>query len=227
MLIGDSTGIAVAAVHEIVTPHHAPAPFTLAVLAVVVLVKQALSRSVLRVGEETVSTAVKADAWHHRSVALTSAAAFVGIAIALGGGEGWESADDWAALVASGITALNRGILLRASIRELMDRMPKSPVVGDISAAARAVDEVLSIEKLMVRKLCTACFVDVHVQADPMLPLRDAHILSGKVQRAICSAVSAVAGVLVHMEPCEQVAELGERLDFDSLKARKDRIGEL
>jgi divalent metal cation (Fe/Co/Zn/Cd) transporter len=86
MLIGAALGIAIAAVGEIVTPHHAPAPFTLVVIAVVVLVKEILSRKVLRVSQETGSTAVKADAWHHRSDALTSAAAFIGISVALGAG---------------------------------------------------------------------------------------------------------------------------------------------
>lgn len=113
MLIGAALGIAIAAVGEIVTPHHAPAPFTLVVIAVVVLVKEILSRKVLRVSQETGSTAVKADAWHHRSDALTSAAAFIGISVALWGGPGWEPADDWAALVAAGIIAFNGISLLR------------------------------------------------------------------------------------------------------------------
>ncbi|QEH31915.1 Ferrous-iron efflux pump FieF [Aquisphaera giovannonii] len=207
MLFGAAAGIAAAAVHEIATPHHVPAPFTLAVLAAVVVIKEALSRSVLRVGEETGSTAVKADAWHHRSDALTSAAAFVGIAVALWGGEGWESADDWAALVAAGIIAINGGLLLRGAARELMDRMPETPVVDEIGSAARGVAGVLDVETLIVRKVGTAYYVDLHAQADPALPLREAHILSGKVKGAIRAAVPAVAGVLVHMEPFEPDAE--------------------
>src|SRR4051794_19410754 len=203
MLIGAALGIAVAAVGEIITPHHAPAPFTLVVIAVVVFVKEILSRRVLRVGDETGSSAVKADAWHHRSDALTSAAAFIGISIALWGGPGWESADDWAALVASGIIAVNGGLLLRSAFRDLMDRMPEGPLSEEIAAAATSVEGVRAIEKLMVRKLGMDYFVDLHVQADPLLPLREAHILSGKVKGAIRSAIPGVAGVLIHMEPYE------------------------
>src|SRR3954469_6211793 len=125
MLLGAALGIGVAAVGEIVKPHHAPAPYTLAVVAVVVAVKGVLSRKVLRVGHETGSTAVEADAWHHRSDALTSAAAFVGIAVALWGGPGWESADDWAALAAAAIIVVNGVRLLRTAVRDLMDRMPE------------------------------------------------------------------------------------------------------
>ena len=90
MLLGAALGIAVAAVGEMTTPHHMPAPFTLAVIAVVIPVKEILYRRVLRVGSETGSTAVKADAWHHRSDAITSSAALIGIGVALWGGPGWE-----------------------------------------------------------------------------------------------------------------------------------------
>lgn len=204
MLLGAAVGIAVAAVGEIVTPHHMPAPFTLAVIPVVIVVKELLFWSVLRVGHETGSIAVKADAWHHRSDAITSAAAFIGIAVALWGGPGWESADDWAALVAAAVIALNGVLLLRPTIHDLMDRMPGGQVIGQITAAAEGVEGVRATEKLRVRKLGTEYYVDLHVQADPTLPLRDAHILSGKVKGAIRSAVPSVAGVLIHMEPYEK-----------------------
>jgi cation diffusion facilitator family transporter len=203
MLLGAALGIAVAAVGEIVTPHHAPAPFTLAVIAVVVVVKEVLSRSVLRLGDELDSNLVKADAWHHRSDAITSASAFVGIAVALWGGPGWESADDWAALVAAAVIAFNGVRLLRPAVQDLMDRMPEGSVVEQISTTAEGVDGVLAVEKLRVRKLGMEYFADLHVQADPTLSLFDAHALSGKVKAAIRSAVPGVNGVLIHMEPYE------------------------
>lgn len=203
MLTGAALGIAAAAVTEIRTPHHAPAPFTLAVVVGVVAVKWVLSRRVRRVGEETGSHAVKADAWHHLSDAVTSAAAFVGISIALWGGPGWEAADDWAALAAAAVIAFNGVRLLRPAIGDLMDRMPAGPDVDRIARAAEAVDGVLAIEKLRVRRLGLDYYVDLHVQADPGLPLHDAHTLSGKVKGAIRAAVPGVAGVLVHMEPYE------------------------
>jgi len=210
MLLVAALGIVVAAIGEIVTPHHMPAPFTLVVIAVVVIVKEVLSRKMLRVGAETGSPAVKADAWHHRSDAITSGAAFVGIAIALWGGPGWEPADDWAALVAAGIIAVNGILLLRGAVGDLMDRMPEGRSVEEIAAAARAVPGVLATEKLRVRRHGTEYFVDLHVQADPTLTLRDAHNLSGKVKGAIRSAVPNVAGVLVHMEPYEIVLSVDE-----------------
>lgn len=210
MLLGAAVGIAVAAVGEILKPHHMPAPFTLAVIPVVIVVKELLFRRVLRVGHETGSTAVQADAWHHRSDAITSAAAFIGIAVALWGGPGWESADDWAALVAAAVIARNGVLLLRPTIHDLMDRMPGGQVIEQITAAAEGIEGVRATEKLRVRKLGTEYYVDLHVQADPTLSLYDAHILSGKVKGAIRSAVPSVAGVLIHMEPYEK-----DRLSID------------
>jgi len=203
MLLGAAAGIAVEAVREIRTPHHTPAPFTLVVLVLVVVVKELLFRRVVAVGQATASTAVKADAWHHRSDAITSAAAFIGISVALVGGPGWESADDWAALVAAGVIAVNAAALLRPAVHDLMDRSPGGDLLERISRAALTTPEVRAIEKLKVRKVGLGYYVDLHVQADPALSLHDAHILSGRVKSAIRAAVPEVLGVLIHMEPHE------------------------
>jgi cation diffusion facilitator family transporter len=203
MLILAAVGIAVAAVREIITPHEMPAPWTLAVAGGVILVKEILFRRVFKVGSETGSGAVQADAWHHRSDAISSAAAFIGIAIALWGGAGWESADDWAALVASAVVGFNGLRLLRPAIHDLMDRMPEGPVVEKVAEAAQSVEGVRAIEKLRVRKLGMGYSVDIHVQADPAMPLRDAHSLGGRVKAAIRAALPAVFDVTIHMEPFE------------------------
>lgn len=201
MLLGAAAGIAIQAVREIVTPHHAPAPFTLAVLIGVVLVKELLFRRVFRVSEAVASTAVRADAWHHRSDALTSLAAAIGITVALVGGPGWESADDWAALVASGVIAWNGLSTFREAARDLMDRAPRGSLMTRVTEAATAVAGVRSIHKLKVRRAGLGIYVDLHVQADPAMSLQDAHVLSGIVKSAIRQAVPETLGVLVHMEP--------------------------
>lgn len=205
MLIGAAIGISVEAVREIRTPHHTPAPWTLAVLVSVMLVKWVLSRRVNAVGFETGSTAVKADAAHHMSDAITSAAAFVGISISIlgsryRGGSGWESGDDWAALLASGVIAFNGVTMLLAAAQDLMDRMPGPEITEPIRRAVASVPGVLATEHLAIRKTGTEYHVTLHVQADPMMPLRDAHMLSGRVKGAIREAVPQVGPVLIHME---------------------------
>ena len=201
LLLAAAAGISVEAIREIRIPHHTPAPFTLIVLVGVIIVKEVLFRRVLAVSEEVSSTAVKADAWHHRSDAITSAAAFIGISVALIGGPGWEQADDWAALLAALVIAVNAIRLMTPAIHDLMDRSPATELLDEIAAAASGTTDVRSIEKLKVRKVGLSYFVDLHVQADPTLSLHEAHILSGRVKSAIRQRVPLVAGVLIHMEP--------------------------
>lgn len=208
MLLGAAIGIGVTAIREIVTPHHAPMPFTLFVVAGVVILKETLFRTVLKVGDTIESTSVKTDAWHHRSDALTSLAAFVGISLALWGGPGWESADDWAALLASFIIAFNGVRFLMIAVHELMDRVPSDAIVKQVVVAAHSVPGVLATEKERVRKFGVDYLVDLHVQADPELTLHEAHVLSGKVKAAILTAVPAAVEVLIHMEPYEQVSQM-------------------
>ena len=203
MLIGAGIGISIEAVREIRTPHHAPAPFTLVVLVLVIAIKEVLFRYVRRASGELESRAIAADAWHHRSDAITSAAAFVGISIALIKGPGWEAADDYAALVASGILLINGISIIRPAIADLMDRAPSADLIGRVTAIAEQVPDVKLVEKVMIRKAGVGYFVDLHVQASPSMSLQDAHILSGKVKSAIRAAEPHVLGALIHMEPFE------------------------
>jgi len=203
MLLAAAVAISIEAVREIVTPHHTPAPFTLAVLVGVVLIKEVLFRKVLAVGASVGSEAVRADAWHHRSDAITSLAAFLGISIAIWGGPGWEPADDWAALVAALVIARNGLHLLRPAIAGLMDRSAEPEIRTRIHEIASAVPDVRAVEKVIVRRAGMVYFADLHVHADPAMPLRDAHVVSGKVKSAIKAAIPSVRGVLVHMEPFE------------------------
>jgi cation diffusion facilitator family transporter len=166
---------------------------------------------VFDIGANIGSSAVEADAWHHRSDAITSAAAFIGIALAIWGGPGWEAADDWAAIVAAVIIFANGLRLLRPALNDLMDRMPSGELVAQVNAAALAVEGVRATEKLRIRKVGIDYVVDLHVQADPQLSLHDAHIISGKVKSAIRAAVPKVVDALIHMEPYEPVAKSASR----------------
>jgi len=207
MLLGAAGGIAIQAFRQIMTPHEVPSSWTLAVLGVVIVVKELLFRRVVAVADEVGSTAVHADAQHHRSDVFTSLAAFAGISIAVVGGPKWVAADGWAALVAAVVIGYNGVKMLLPSVDDLMDRAPSDEMVRRISRAATALPEVCAVEKLKVRKMGLAYFVDLHVQADPQLSLHDAHIVSGKVKGAIRSAVPAVDEVLIHMEPYEVMSD--------------------
>jgi cation diffusion facilitator family transporter len=205
MLIGAAIAISLEAISEIRVPHHSPAPWTLGVLVGVIVTKWLLSRRVQAVGATIGSNAVRADAFHHLSDALTSAAAFIGISIALVGGPGWESADDWAALLASGIILYNGISMLQPALHDLMDRMPGAEVVAPLRAVAESVPGVLAVEKLFVRRMGTAYRVTIHVQADAKMTLDESHELGARVKYAIRDRIPGVQYVLVHMEPYDGV----------------------
>jgi len=201
MLLGAAVGISIMSIREIVTPHHLPAPFTLFVAAGVIIIKELLYRRVSKVGKEVGSTAIAADAWHHRADAVSSLAAFVGISIALWGGAGWEAADDWAALVAALLVAVNGVRTLRPAISGLMDEAPDSAVKEKALQAALRVDGVRHVENLNVRGSGLGFYVDLHAQSDPEISLEEAHEIAAKVKYAIREALPSVVNVLVHMEP--------------------------
>lgn len=201
MLVGAAVGIAIESVREIRTPHHLPAPWTLLVLVVVMAIKGYMVSRVSRVNATIGSQALAADAWHHLSDGLTSLAALVGISIAVLGGPGWEAADDWAALLASGIILTNGLLLARPAVWDLMDRRPDPHIAERIRNTTLRVPRVRGVEKLVARKMGPALHVEIHVQADPAMRLDEAHQVSGAVKGTIKAAMPEVQWVIVHMEP--------------------------
>lgn len=205
-VIAAALGLAIESVREIFTPHHVPAPWTLAVLIAIVVVKELLYRSVIRIGRDVESTAVQTDAWHHRSDALTSIMAFIGISIALIGGEGWEPADDWAALLACGLIAFNGYRLLSPALHEIMDTAPRGDLNEKIRAAAAHVPGVIEIEKSLVRKMGLHFYVDLHLRVDGDISVTQGHDIAHDVKTAIRATEPRIADVLVHVEPANAVA---------------------
>ncbi len=205
LLLFAGVGIAVASVHEIITPHHAPAPFTLIVLVAVVVVKETMFRVARNTARAGGHTAVETDAWHHRADAITSTAAFIGISIAILGGKGYEPADDWAALFAAAIIFVNAGLLSRAPLRELLDAKPRD-IPERAATIAATVEGVRAIEQSHARKAGSRYWLDMHVQVEPAMSVADAHVVSGKVKSAIRREMPGVLGVLIHIEPFEDTA---------------------
>lgn len=201
VLIGAAFGIAVESVREILRPHQAPAPFTLVVLVLVVIVKELLFRRLLARGEAIDSHAMATDAWHHRSDALTSLAAFLGISISLWGGPGWESADDWAALFASGVIAWNGGRLFRAGWLNALDQAPPPERSERMRSRALAVDGVRAIDLLRTRRSGLGLFVDLHVVVDGEITVHEGHEIAHRVKTALLEADAGILDVVVHVEP--------------------------
>ncbi|MHC4673918.1 MAG: cation diffusion facilitator family transporter [Planctomycetota bacterium] len=202
-LVGAGIGIAIQSIREIAHPSLAPAPFTLFILVGVIITKETLFRSVFKVGEDIDSTAVKTDAWHHRCDVLTSISVFIGISVALIGGEGYESADDWAALFISGIIALNGYRLIRPAVAEVMDAAPPADMEADIRQVASAVEGAIELHKCFIRKTGLHYYVDIHVKVDGSLPVRRGHEIAHQVKEALRASNPKISDVLVHVEPAD------------------------
>lgn len=200
-----AVGLAVESVREIRTPHHIPAPWTIYVLLVIVVVKEVLFRKVMKAGAAIGSTAVKTDAWHHRSDAITSLLAFLGILIALW--TDYPAADDWAALAASGIIAWNGLNLLRPAMSEAMDTAPPKGMEERVRALAAAVPGVIELEQCRVRKMGLDFYVDLHVGVDPELTVREGHRIAHEVRKTIRESMIEVADVLIHIEPEDELED--------------------
>jgi cation diffusion facilitator family transporter len=203
-LLAAAVGIAIGSVRQIQDPQRIPAPFTLLILVVVVVAKEGMFRVLSRVGASINSSALKTDAWHHRSDAITSLAAFVGISIALIGGEGYESADGWAALFACAVIGFNGLRLLKGTLAEVMDIAPPAEIEARIRTIASRVDHVVEIEMCRIRKSGLVFFVDVHVHVDGNIPVREGHRIAHRVKDALLESELSIQDVDVHIEPAHE-----------------------
>ena len=200
-LIAAAVVIAIQAIREILSPQQAPAWFTLPVLAIVIIAKEALYRRMHSVGSDLESSSLRSDAWHHRSDAITSLAAFVGISIALIGGPGYESADDWAALLACVIIFANGVRLLRPAIDEVMDASVSQDVEEEVRVIASSVEGVVAIEKCRIRKSGLGYLMDIHVEVDSNTTVKDGHAIGHKVNDRLMESTLPISDVVIHIEP--------------------------
>ncbi len=208
MLLVAALGITITSVQAMLSGHsEGPRAFTLVVLIAVIFVKEGLFRFVAREANSVESSAMRADAWHHRSDAITSTAAAVGITIALIGGKGYEAADDIAAIVAAVIIAFNGALVLRPALSELMDESAKHDVVEAIRRTAGGIPGVERVEKCMVRKTGRRYLVDMHVEVDPEISVKQGHGIAHDVKDKVMEKFPAVEDVLVHVEPFAKKSE--------------------
>lgn len=202
-LITSATIIAYESIRNIGRPHGLPAPWTLIVLGAIIIWKELSFRLVMRRSKETQSSSLKADAWHHRSDAITSVAAFIGISIALIMGEGYETADDWAALFASGFILYNSYLILRPALGEIMDEQLYDDLVQEIRDVAAGVDGIRGTEKCLVRKIGMKYHVDLHATVDADISVREGHTLAHNLKDTLLREIPHIGNVLIHIEPDE------------------------
>jgi cation diffusion facilitator family transporter len=203
-LVVSATVIAYESIQHIQTPHKIPEPYTLIVLGIIVIIKEYFYRKVSKKGNETKSTSLKADAWHHRSDAITSLMAFIGISIALFMGKGYETADDWAALLASGFILYNAYLILRPALGEVMDEHMYDDMIAEIREASLNVPQVLGTEKCYVRKTGMIFHVDLHIIVNSEMSVKEGHDIAHNVKNELLAHFPEIFDVLIHVEPDDE-----------------------
>ncbi len=200
-LIGAAIKIAHDSIYFIRTPHESPEWWTLIVLGVIIIWKEISYRYVNKRSDQTRSSSLKAEAWHHRSDAITSITAFVGISIALIMGEGYESADDWAALIASGFILYNCYLIFRPALGEIMDEHVHDDLIDEIRKIAGTVEGIKDTEKCYIRKAGMKFHVDLHAVVDGDISVKKGHDLAHKLQNTLQQKIPHIGHVLIHIEP--------------------------
>lgn len=200
-LITSATIIAYESIQNIGTPHALPKPWTLILLAALIVWKEISFRKVMKKAIETNSSSLKADAWHHRSDAITSVAAFIGISIALILGKGYESADDIAALFAAAFILYNSYKIFRPALGEIMDEHLYDDLVVSIREVSLTVNGVIDTEKCYVRKAGMQYHIDLHAIVNGNISVREGHDISHRLQDTLRAKLPELANVLIHIEP--------------------------
>lgn len=200
-LITSATIIAYESILNINTPHELPKTWTLFVLVPLIIWKEISFRLVMRKAKKINSSSLKADAWHHRSDAITSVAAFIGISIALYFGKGYETADDWAALFASGFILYNSYLIFRPALGEIMDEHLYDDLVEKIRQVSITVDGIITTEKCFIRKAGMVYHVDLHAIVDGNRSVKEGHDLAHKLKDTLKKEITEIGHVLIHIEP--------------------------
>lgn len=200
-LIVSACVIAYQSIINIQTPHELPKSWTLYILGAIIIWKEISYHRVLYTAKKLDSTALKADAWHHRSDAITSVAAFIGISVALYLGKGYEAADDVAALFASGFILYNSYLIFRPALGEIMDEHRYEDLEAEIRAFALEVEGVKGTEKCWIRKNGMYYLVDLHAMVDAEISVKEGHRIAHDLQDYLIKMLPNIDKVFIHIEP--------------------------
>lgn len=203
MLLISAGIITLQAIKNMYGPQSQPAVWTLWVLLGIITWKESVYRIMRAKAIKINSSVLKAEAWHHRSDALTSVTALVGISISLFFGKGYEYADEWAALFAALVIVFNAYKILTPAFREMMDEHQYHELVVEIEEVSRKVTGIQNTEKCHVRKIGMYYLVDLHARVDGNLSVREGHDIAHRLKDAILAANPAISNVNIHVEPHE------------------------
>lgn len=202
-LLISATLIAYNGIQHLSVPQEQPELFTLFVLVGIIIWKELSYRYVLFKGKKTNSLSLQADAWHHRSDAISSFIALIGIGLALLFGPAFSKADDWAAIAASLFIVYNAFVIFRPALGEILDEHNHHDLIDKIKEMETHVPGVCGIEKCLVRKTGMTYFVDLHLEVTGTISVNEGHTIAHNFKDYLLKKLPEIRDVLIHIEPFE------------------------
>lgn len=180
-----------------------PRPGAIAIVAaaVSIVAKEALYQYTIRVGRQTESPSVVANAWHHRSDALSSIGALLGIGAAYFLGEKWRVADPIAAIVVAALIMKVAIDLCRTALAELLEKSLSREVEEEILSIISATPNVHKPHNLRTRRIGSNIAIEVHIRVDGAMTVYDSHEISKDIERALRARFGERTAVAIHIEP--------------------------
>lgn len=223
ILLGVAVGIALDAANRIKDPDLAPPDhLALWVAAGSMIIKEFLYRYTARVGSRIGSNIIIANAWHHRSDAIASFAALLGIAGAI---MGWPMLDPVAAIGVAFLVGKVGVEIATDSFEELTDSANAidNEIRATITGLINNHPEVRSAHLVKARKLGPDILVDVHVVVDPFLSVTEGHQIADQVEKTLLREVTDITAVMVHVDTSDELAE-GEVRIYSNRKGLRERF---
>ena len=181
-----------------------PTLLPLVVSIISILIKEYQYRITIRIAKKINSPALKADAWHHRSDALSSIAAFVGIGGAM---LGFKILEPLASIVVALFVCKVGYDILKNAVNELMDVSIDETYENEIKKIAQLTEGVMNLGSLRTRNHGASAYVDLVICVDGKLTVTSGHDIATNLEKKIQNDINIVKGITVHVEPCNSCNE--------------------
>ncbi len=211
LLAAAGAGICVHAVENLSAPREVPAAYGVWPLIVSIVLKTGLSTLKFRYGRRTRSGALVADAWNDAVDILSGTVALIALGLTLLDPVRLLHADQYGGFVVGLIVVFTGARIIRETSMQLVDTMPDSGLMSQIRTVALAVPGVQGVEKCYARKTGFEYHVDLHLEVDPEITVRESHDIATEVRIRLKENLDFIADVLVHVEPAPAHREATSR----------------
>ncbi len=178
-----------------------PHLIALIVAALSIVAKEILFHQTLKVGRKVNSPAVIANAWHHRSDALSSVGTFIGIGCAYFLGSAWRIADPIAAIVVAGLILKVAFDLVRVGIDELLERSLPQEQQDEILEIISKNPKITTPHNLRTRRIGNNVAIEIHIRVDGSMSVADSHLLTVEIERNLREKYGQGSIINIHVEP--------------------------